>query len=59
MIAEEGTKWLAFRYVVMYGWSSFLAKLDGVDAPPHPKVQIIYCFMTMTNDHDVRKKMTR
>lgn len=25
------------KYVVMYGWSSFLAKLDGVDAPPHPK----------------------
>ena len=21
----------------MYGWSCFLAKLDGVAAPPHPK----------------------
>ena len=21
----------------MYGWSCFLAKMDGVDAPPHPK----------------------
>ena len=21
----------------MYGWSSFVAKLDGVDSPPHPK----------------------
>ena len=26
-----------FRYVVVYGWSCFVAKLDGVDAPPHPK----------------------
>lgn len=25
------------KYVVMYGLSSFLAKLDGVAAPPHPK----------------------
>ena len=26
-----------FRYVVMYGWSCFVAKLDGLDVPPHPK----------------------
>jgi len=25
------------KYVVMYGWSCFVAKMDGVDAPPHPK----------------------
>eukprot|EP00092_Neocalanus_flemingeri_P032713 GFUD01035582.1.p1 GENE.GFUD01035582.1~~GFUD01035582.1.p1 ORF type:complete len:532 (+),score=158.44 GFUD01035582.1:59-1654(+) len=25
------------KYVVMYGWSSFLARLDNVSAPPHPK----------------------
>ncbi len=25
------------RYVVMYGTSGLLAKLDQVDAPPHPK----------------------
>merc|ERR1712096_215724 len=25
------------KYVVMYGWSSFLANLDNVSAPPHPK----------------------
>jgi hypothetical protein len=25
------------KYVVMYGWSSHLARLDDVDAPPHPK----------------------
>jgi len=25
------------KYVVMYGWSSFLASLDNVSAPPHPK----------------------
>jgi len=25
------------KYVVMYGWSSFLARQDNVSAPPHPK----------------------
>jgi len=26
-----------FKYVLMYGCSSYLAKLDNIDAPPHPK----------------------
>jgi hypothetical protein len=27
---------ILLRYVIMYGWSSFLSSLDNVTGPPHP-----------------------
>ena len=43
--ANFSSKTEYFRYVVMYGWSCFVAKVDGVDAPPHPKCIGRYFFL--------------
>ncbi|XP_023327881.1 protein-cysteine N-palmitoyltransferase Rasp [Eurytemora carolleeae] len=42
------------KYVVMYGCGSFIAKLDSVDAPPHPKcIARIHLYSEMWRYFDV------